>query len=73
MNSSVDPKAVLEQAVEKLEHIPESKEKHELAQKASGLHQSITGHPMQFDKHDNLVTTGSEADQCPALHHKKLE
>ncbi|KAI9269081.1 hypothetical protein BDA99DRAFT_460813 [Phascolomyces articulosus] len=73
MNSSVDPKAVLEQAVDKLEHTPASKEKHALAQKASGLHQTITGHPMQFDKDDNLITSGPEADQCPALHHDKLE
>ncbi|KAI8143480.1 hypothetical protein BJV82DRAFT_610614 [Fennellomyces sp. T-0311] len=72
MNSSEEQqKITLEQTVDRLEHIPASPEKHKLAEQASTLHEKMTGHPMEFDKDDNLITTGPEADQCPALHHKK--
>lgn len=46
-------------------------QKHDLAEKAGELHRRITGHPMRFDKEDNPVTTGPEAEQCPALQHNK--
>ncbi|KAJ8657230.1 hypothetical protein O0I10_007046 [Lichtheimia ornata] len=67
-----NPKAILEQAVDQLQHAPPSTQKVELAEMANKLHQSVAGGAeMQFDKDDNPVMTGKQANECPFLQEKQ--
>ncbi|KAG1147945.1 hypothetical protein G6F37_005115 [Rhizopus arrhizus] len=49
-------------------HADSDRERMNLVQKASEIHQKKTGIPMEYDEHGNIELAAAEAKKCPVIH-----